>query len=72
MGADPAFAPIEHGRFGAVPSSHLGGVGLAQVLLDPAARLEPARHSTVTRSGGVRAEYEPACAPPFRMPHRPR
>jgi hypothetical protein len=26
-GADPPLAPIEHGRFAAIPSSHLGGVG---------------------------------------------
>jgi len=27
-GADQPFAPIEHGLFVALPSSHLGGVGL--------------------------------------------
>jgi hypothetical protein len=27
-GTDQPLAPIEHGRFGAVPSSHLGRVGL--------------------------------------------
>jgi hypothetical protein len=27
-GADPPLAPIEHGRFVAIPSSHLGGAGL--------------------------------------------
>jgi hypothetical protein len=28
VGIDHPLAPIEHGWFGAVPSSHLGGVGL--------------------------------------------
>jgi hypothetical protein len=27
LGADQLLAPIEHLRFGAVPSSHLGGIG---------------------------------------------
>jgi hypothetical protein len=29
---DEPGAPIEHGRFGAVPSSHLGGIGLDLML----------------------------------------
>ena len=28
FGTDQPLAPIEHGRFGAVPRSHLGGIGL--------------------------------------------
>jgi hypothetical protein len=32
FGADQLLAPIEHWRFGAVPSSHLGGVGLDLML----------------------------------------
>jgi hypothetical protein len=31
-GTDEPLAPIEHWRFGAVPSSHLGGVGLDLML----------------------------------------
>jgi hypothetical protein len=31
-GADQPLAPIEHGRFGALPSGHLGGAGLDLVL----------------------------------------
>ena len=31
-GTDQPLAPIEHGRFGAVPGSHLGGVGLDLML----------------------------------------
>jgi hypothetical protein len=27
-GTDEPLAPIEHGRFGTIPSSHLGGIGL--------------------------------------------
>jgi hypothetical protein len=30
-GADQPFPLIEHGRFGAIPSSHLGGIGLTPV-----------------------------------------
>jgi hypothetical protein len=32
FGADQPLAPIDHGRFGAVASSHLGGVGLNPML----------------------------------------
>jgi hypothetical protein len=31
-GTDQPFAPIEHGRFGAVPCSHLGGIGFDLML----------------------------------------
>jgi hypothetical protein len=30
-GADQALAPVEDGRFGAVPSGYLGGIGLTPV-----------------------------------------
>ena len=31
-GTDQPLAPVEHGRFGAVPRSHLGGIGLNLML----------------------------------------
>jgi len=34
-GADQSLAPIEHGRFGGVPSSHLGGIGLDLLARSP-------------------------------------
>jgi cold shock CspA family protein len=32
FGADQPLAPVEHGRFGAVPSSHINGIGLDLML----------------------------------------
>jgi hypothetical protein len=40
-GADQPFAPIEDGRFGAVPSSHFGGIGFDPMLAFPAPHDQP-------------------------------
>jgi hypothetical protein len=47
-----ALAPIEHGRFGAAPSSHIGGIGLDLML----AMLTPRKSQT--RVAGQLPEHQ--------------
>jgi hypothetical protein len=59
MGIDEPLGPIEHGRFGAVSSSHLGGIGLDRMLARLAPHDQPdAGDGGVARAfGGPRSDF---------------
>jgi hypothetical protein len=55
-GADQPLAPIEHGGIGAIPGSHLGGIGLDLRPREPKSRMTPrwaSRPRTPARLTGV-------------------